>query len=368
MEEDHKESGAEDILDGIIESALKARASDVHIDPTENGLKVFFRLDGQLSLRMEFPIRLHESIMQRIKVLARLPVDDKRLPKDGKFKWTSTDGTLTAEVRVSMMPTTYGENAVLRLFDPLISIFSLKELGFSDAHAFSLERALAMRSGLIMLAGPTGSGKSTTLYSILSRVRDSSRLVIAIEDPVERRIAGIRQIEVGGASLLEYVSVLRSVLRQDPDVIMIGEIRDREAAELAIQSALTGHLVISTLHAPSAFGVRQRLCNMGVAEYLVDATLVCVMSQRLVRKICVGCKEEEKDLTLFEGWLQREKIETPHSILYKGKGCDRCAGSGVSGRMVVSEMLDEGIPMHMDALSKAFRGLIPFPEVIHTHA
>lgn len=356
----------EEIIDGIIEAALLARASDVHIDPTEHALCVSFRVDGLLRFHSEHSIVLREGMMQRIKVLARLPLDDKRLPKDGRFKWINKDGTLSAEVRVSMMPTVHGENAVLRLFDPLISIFTLKDLGFSEIHAQSLERALAFRSGLIMIVGPTGSGKTTTLYSMLSYLKQSGRLIITIEDPIERHIDGIRQIEVGGSTFLEYVTVLRSVLRQDPDVIMIGEIRDKEGAELAIQSALTGHLVISTLHASSAFTVKQRFLNMGIPEYLIDATLVTALSQRLVSKICPHCIDDEDNLSSYAGWFLKEKIYLPASFFKKGKGCKACGLTGVTGRMVVSEMLDDkNVPMQRDAYEKAIGGLIPLSEVMN---
>ena len=355
----------EEIIDIIIETAVLVRASDIHIDPTDHALSVYFRVDGTLRFHGDYPLALHDGVMLRIKVLARLPLDDKRLPKDGRFKWANKAGTLSAEVRVSMMPTIYGENAVLRLFDPLISIFTLKELGFSDMHTLSLERALAFRSGLVMIVGPTGSGKTTTLYSMLSYLKRSGRLIITVEDPIERRIDGIRQIEVGGSTFLEYVTVLRSILRQDPDVIMIGEIRDKEGAELAIQSALTGHLVISTLHASSAFSVKHRLSNMGIPEYLIDATLVTALSQRLVSKICPHCIGDEDHLSSYSGWFLKENISLPATFFKKGKGCSACSYTGVTGRMVVSEMLgDEGVPIRMDAYWKAVDGLIPLSEVM----
>jgi len=345
--EDHT---TEELLDSIIDSALRARASDIHIDPAELLLVVFFRIDGSLRLERELPITAHEGIVMRIKVLARLPVDDKRHPKDGRFRWIHKDGTLSAEVRVSMMPTSYGENAVLRIFDPHISILSLKELGFSDMHVRSVEEVLALRSGLIMVVGPTGSGKTTTLYSMLSILQRSTRLIITVEDPVERRIHGTRQIEVGGSTLLAYVTVLRSILRQDPDVILIGEIRDKESAELAIQSALTGHLVIATLHASSVFQVKKRLLNIGIAEYLIDATLVFALSQRLVAKICDRCRE----------------LDSNHSGFYKGRGCKECKDRGVSGRTVISEILKEGESLRVDAEYKAGLGIIPFYEVLNS--
>ncbi len=359
------EQSIEELLDTTIESALKVRASDIHIDPTETSLRVSFRIDGNIHLEKELSLTYHEGLTILIKVLARLPIDDKRLPKDGRFKWKNKEGTMCVEVRVSMMPTSFGENVVLRLFDPLISIISLEELGFSKPHILSIEKTLALRSGLIMIVGPTGSGKTTTLYSLLSNLKKSQRVIVTIEDPLERHIEGIRQIEVGGVTLLEYVTVLRSILRQDPDVIMIGEIRDKEAAELAISCALTGHLVITTLHASSAFQVKKRLIHMGIPEYLIDATLVCALSQRLVSTICKTCKEEDINYSTYEKWFTKENKILSGVILYKGKGCSECTMRGMKGRMVVSELLSEGTPLYIDAFKKASLGLIPFSEVIN---
>lgn len=284
----HIDNNIVEIFDGIIRSALQERASDIHIDPTQDTLSVSFRVNGKYIPWQEYPIDIHESMMLRIKVLTRFKLDDKFNPKDGKFSWVDPkiDSELRAEIRVSMMPTSHGENAVLRIFDPLISVMSLEELGISDVHTESLREALAFRSGLIAIIGPTGSGKTTTLYSILNYIKKFGRLIISIEDPVERNIEGVRQIEVGGNTQIEYVTVLKSILRQDPDVLMIGEVRDKESAQLAIQCALTGHLVITTLHASSVDGVRKRLTNMGIKEYLIDAVLLFVMSQRLVTKMC----------------------------------------------------------------------------------
>ncbi len=355
----------EETLNGIISSALKAHASDIHIDPGENSITVFFRIDGTLNLHNYFPLSMHEGIIIRIKVLARLRVDDNRLPKDGRFKWQGSEGQCV-EVRVSMMPTSYGENAVLRLFDPLVSAYSLKELGFTEEHSYSIEKALTYHSGIIMLVGPTGSGKTTTLYSLLHHLKKTSRLIITVEDPVERRIEGVRQIEVGGTTFLEYVTVLRSIVRQDPDVIMIGEIRDKESAELAIQAALTGHLVITTLHTASVFQIKKRLMYMGISEFMIDATLISAASQRLVMKICPRCKVEDVPVADYEKYFVLEHLHRPKNI-YKGAGCEHCKGTGFEGRIVVSELLEEGLPLYVDAFRKASLGLIPFSEVMVAH-
>lgn len=339
------QESTEQILDTIIKSGIEAKASDIHIDPTAECLKASFRIDGTILTYKEYPFELHESLMIRIKVLSRLPLDDKRLPKDGRFKWIDPQCGLSAEIRVSMMPTIFGENAVLRIFDPSMSILSFKELGFSDVQTSSIEQALSFSSGLIVVSGPTGSGKTTTLYSMLSYIKKSSRLIITIEDPVEKRIKGIRQIEVDGSSSLTYSSVLRSILRQDPDVIMLGEIRDKESALLALQAALTGHLVISTLHASSAFGIKNRLINMGVPRDILDATLILSLSQRLLGRICLECKE---------------KIDS----FYKGAGCIKCRFTGISGTMVASEILGQEPNLYDDGYLKVMKGMVPISEVL----
>ncbi len=269
-------------FDVIMENAVHAHASDIHIDPGALWLFIYFRIDGMVTLYDKFNLSTHEGIIARIKVLARLPIDERRLPKDGRFRWTNPSAVSSVEVRVSMMPTVFGENAVLRLFDPNLAFLTLEELGFSSEHRDSIEQALAFSSGLIIVTGPTGSGKTTALYAMLARLNNGKRNIITIEDPVERRITGIRQIEIGGNTLLTFPSVLRSVLRQDPDVLMIGEVRDKESAELALQSALTGHLVLTTLHASSADGVEIRLRQMGIPNYLIESTLRLAVSTKLV--------------------------------------------------------------------------------------
>jgi len=271
-------------FDVVMESALHAHVSDIHIDPGGLWLFIYFRVDGMISLYDKFDLSLHEGLIARIKVLARLPLDERRLPKDGRFRWVHPSTGVSVEVRVSMMPTAYGENAVLRLFDPSLAFLTLEELGFPSEHVDSIKEALAFSSGLIIVTGPTGSGKTTALYAMLARLNNGKRNIITIEDPVERRIVGIRQIEIGGNTLLTFPSVLRSVLRQDPDVLMIGEVRDKESAELALQSALTGHLVLTTLHASSASEVAVRLKQMGIANYLIEATLRLAVSTKLVAK------------------------------------------------------------------------------------
>jgi type IV pilus assembly protein PilB len=317
------ESSIEETLNSIIKNALLQKASDIHIDPTDKKLVVLFRIDGLLVTHSRLPLSYHEGVMLRIKVLARLPLDDRRLPKDGRFKWSSEDGLYTAEIRVSMMPTIFGENAVLRLFDPLMSFLSFKDLGFSEVHVQAMEEVLSFRSGLIVLAGPTGSGKTTTLYSMVDYIRkNSSRLIVTVEDPVEQKVAGIRQIEVGSGSMIEYSTVLKSILRQDPDVIVLGEIRDKESADLAFHIALTGHLVITTLHASSVIGIKHRLVNMGVSEYVVDEVLVFALSQRLLEK------------------------------------------SQGSGRVAVAEILSDPAPLYEDAYNKALNGTVSFESAL----
>ncbi len=266
-------------LNSIIEEALLRSASDIHIDPFKHSLMIRYRVDGALSPGILKDLLFHEGIISRIKVLARLAIDDRRLPKDGKFRWSSETG-LSADIRVSMVPTSCGENAVLRIFRSENDIPTLAELGFNETQQDKLESAL-QGTGLIIVGGSTGSGKTTTLYSLLSRLNKNALSIVTIEDPIEYSLSGVRQIEVSGTSLLEFKSMLRSVLRQDPDVIMVGEIRDRDTAEIAIHASLTGHLVLSTIHASSRLMIKERFVQMGIPSYLYDNVLRLSLYQTL---------------------------------------------------------------------------------------
>ncbi len=299
---------AERVLDQIIEEGRSLRASDIHLDPLREYLSVRFRVDGVLSRAHLKNLFLHEGMISRIKVLARLPLDDRRLPKDGRFEWVASEGNALS-IRVSMMPTSLGENAVLRLFPTVAEAATLTDLGFSQNQRDILLSALA-GEGLILVGGSTGSGKTTTLYSLLSILEKESLSIITVEDPVEYYIPGIRQIEVGGTSLLHFGSVLRSILRQDPDVIMIGEIRDNETAEIAIHASLTGHLVLATIHSSSLSMITDRLVYMGISRGLIESALRIALYQKLIPIPCLPCEQ---------------------------KGCELCGGSGINGRTAVVE-------------------------------
>ncbi len=267
-------------MDEIIEDALNKNASDIHLDPFKEYSYLRYRIDGILYPANAGNSLVFENIISQIKVSARLPLDDRRLPKDGKFHWVSKDG-FEVDIRVSIMPTSFGENAVLRLFCSNQGIPKLEDLGFDKEQIRRLDDSIS-NEGLIVIGGSTGSGKTTTLYSILSLLNNDSVSIVTVEDPVECRLRGARQIEVGGNTLLRFSTVLRSVLRQDPDIIMIGEIRDSETAEMAVHAALTGHLVLSTIHASSVRSIRERFIYLGVDENLLRSVLQLQVHQRLI--------------------------------------------------------------------------------------
>lgn len=293
-------------LDALIHEASDLEASDIHIDPGERCLSVRFRADGLLYLVHELPMEVHTEMIARLKVLARLRTDVHTIPHDGRFRFGECD------IRISIVPTQYGENAVLRLLPINTEPLRLTELGFSDEDRLRIERAMSNPHGMILTTGPTGSGKTSTQYSLISGLDVSERAVVTLEDPVERVLAGVRQIPVNPKHGLTFASGLRAVLRQDPDVIMVGEIRDGETADIAIHAALTGHLLVSTLHTNSAVDTLPRLIDMGVEPYLVASTLEIVINQRLVRTICTQCR---------------------------GDKCADCRQSGFRGRTVIAEVL-----------------------------
>jgi type IV pilus assembly protein PilB len=266
------------VVDSLLKKALLERASDIHIDPSKADTQVRFRVDGLLSLHMTLSAQVHSELISRIKVLARLRTDIHYLPQDGRCTY------LDADVRVSIMPTSYGENAVLRILPIGATAHSLTDLGMSSFDCKRIDSVLKKQKGLILVTGPTGSGKTTTLYTLLELIKKSELSIITIEDPVEYTIEGIRQIQVNSVHGITFSNGLRSILRQDPDIIMVGEIRDTETAKIAIHSALTGHLVLSTLHTNSAVATVTRLFDMGIDPYLISETLSLVIAQRLVRK------------------------------------------------------------------------------------
>jgi len=336
------------IVDIIIRHAAEGRASDIHIEPMENNLKVRFRIDGALRDSLFLPKQVHSGIVSRIKILSNLKIDETRKPQDGRFH-LNLDGK-QLDFRVSTLPTLNGEKVALRILDKSIGLRSLHELGLEGkANKIILEK-IKKPYGMILLTGPTGSGKSTTLYALLSILNQEGVNIITLEDPIEYNIEGVNQSQIRPEIGYSFASGLRSILRQDPDVIMVGEIRDRETADLAVHAALTGHIVLSTLHTNDAAGVIPRLIDMGIDPFLITSSLNLVIAQRLVRKICRYCREEvEPDIgtkNLIEQEMdkisQEQKkvlgIKKPYKI-YHGKGCKYCNNQGIKGRVAIFEAL-----------------------------
>jgi len=318
------------LLNSILSEAVKERVSDIHIEPYERDLIVRFRIDGILYEKLTPPKIIQEALVSRVKIMAGLNIAEKRLPQDGRIRVLVAGRDV--DIRVSIIPTFYGERSVLRLLDKKKGVLSLSDIGLGDAGVATMERMLARTSGIILVTGPTGSGKSTTLYAALNRVNSSEKNIITIEDPIEYQIKGIGQIQVNPKIDLTFASGLRSILRQDPDIIMVGEIRDAETAEIAIQASLTGHLVLSTLHTNDAASAVTRLVDMGIEPFMIASSLTAVMAQRLVRVICPHCREEYRPVERYAG------IELPDT-LYRGRGCDRCFGLGTMGRTAIYEIM-----------------------------
>lgn len=320
-----------DIVDGLIAEAAAARASDIHLDPSPHELKVRFRIDGVLQRKYTIPKHLHAELISRIKILAHLRTDEHQATQDGRFRFSGAQGT-PLDVRVSIAPTFYGENVVLRLLTNRHQAHTLESLGFSEKNQQIVSDVLKRQSGMILSTGPTGSGKTTTLYTLLSMRNTSDVSIITIEDPIEYAIEDVKQLQVNSRAGLTFANGLRSILRQDPNIIMVGEIRDMETASIAVNTALSGHLLLSTLHTNNAATTLPRLLDMGVDAYLVASTISLAIGQRLVRTICTVCKDSRK-ATEFE------KEVVGSNSMHLGRGCEHCSGSGYTGRLCMSEIL-----------------------------
>ncbi len=318
------------LLNSILFQAVKERASDIHIEPFEQELEVRFRIDGILYNMLSPPKVVQEALISRVKIMAGLNIAEKRLPQDGRLRVIVAGRDV--DIRVSIIPTFYGERVVLRLLDKQKGIISLAQIGLSADQVVTMERLLVRSNGIILVTGPTGSGKSTTLYAALTKLNSPEKNIITIEDPIEYQLKGIGQIQVNPKIDLTFANGLRSILRQDPDIIMVGEIRDAETAEIAMQASLTGHLVLSTLHTNDAATAVTRLIDMGIEPFMVASTLSAVVAQRLVRVICPNCKEEYRPEREYAG------ITLP-DILYRGRGCDKCFNLGTIGRTGIYELL-----------------------------
>jgi type IV pilus assembly protein PilB len=392
----------------ILEYAAKSKASDIHIEPQEGALKVRFRVDGILQETMSLPVHIQAALVSRIKILSNLKIDEHRVPQDGRFDVAMEDHDI--DVRVSISPIVHGEKVVMRLLDKSGGIIDLDSLGLRGHSYRIIEQGIKRPHGMILATGPTGSGKTTSLYAVLTKLNDPAVNIVTLEDPVEYQVKGVNQIQVNNAVGLTFASGLKSILRQDPDIVMVGEIRDSETADLAVQSALTGHTVLSTLHTNSAAGVLPRLLDMEIEPFLIASTVSVSMAQRLVRKLCPKCKEEyrasdalveainktvghllptnEKEARAL-GYPDVPRKDSKEMKLHKPKGCPQCNNTGYSGRIGVYEVfkitpeierlvvnrattlevhkkaVSEGmITMRQDGYLKALEGITTIEEVV----
>jgi type II secretory ATPase GspE/PulE/Tfp pilus assembly ATPase PilB-like protein len=334
----------------ILTQALKDRATDIHVEPYPDRITVRYRVDGALLVAMTAPIKSHPGVVSRIKIMSKLNIAENRLPQDGRFSLRMTDREV--DVRVSILPSVLGEKIVMRLLDKGFFDLSLANLGFEAADLALFRRAIRHPYGIIVISGPTGSGKSTSLYSAVKEIKSVEDNIVTVEDPVEYQMEGITQVAANDAIGLTFANSLRSILRQDPDKVLIGEIRDRETADIALKLALTGHLVFTTLHANDAPSTITRLVDIGVPSYLAGSSLVLVMSQRLVRKLCGECKESY--VPSAEEWEQLAlgPQEKPRPI-FRGRGCPKCRETGYYGRIGIFELMTVGRPIRTLILAGA---------------
>jgi len=322
---------------------VKKKASDIHIEPFEDKVRVRYCIDGVLHETISPPKQLRPAIVSRIKILSRLDIAERRLPQDGQFKIKVAGREV--DFRVAIIPTAFGERVTLRILDKASLTLDLAKLGFSKEPYGTFSEAITHPYGIILVTGPTGSGKTTTLYSALSKINTPDKNIITVEDPVEYLLDGVNQIQINQDIGLTFASGLRSILRQAPNVILVGEIRDGEAADVAIKAGLTGHLVFSTLHTNDAVGAITRLIDMGVEPFLIASSLVCVMAQRLARKLCPDCRESYKASAEIMDKYGFKKEGGKDLVLYRPRGCPRCSNTGYRGRFAVVEAfsLSEGI-------------------------
>jgi len=372
------------LMNQIMTEAITSNASDIHMEPQKRYLRIRYRIDGVLRDTMNLPKNIQPGIISRVKIMANLDIAERRRPQDGrinlKFRGREID------LRVSVLPGIFGEKVVLRILDKEKSLIPLEQLGFSKESLEIFKTLISQPYGMILITGPTGSGKSTTLYAILRILNSPEVNILTVEDPVEYQLDGITQVQVNPKINLTFANALRSFLRQDPDIILVGEIRDKETAQIAMEAALTGHLVFSTLHTNDSFSAPTRLIDMGIEPYLIASSVIGVTAQRLVRKICTDCKEEYKP---SEFLLKQVGIENYDGVFYKGKGCIACNNSGYKGRIAAQEILkiddkiremilnrnpstdikeyaikNGNISLLQDAIDKAKKGITTIDEVI----
>jgi general secretion pathway protein E len=375
------------MVNHVISQAVESRASDIHIEPFQNQLVVRYRVDGILREVASPPSRLRAAIISRVKIMAKLNIAERRLPQDGRIRMAVQGRDF--DLRVSTVPTLYGESVVLRILDRASLVNELQTLGFLDEILQPFRRILELPQGILLVTGPTGSGKTTTLYTCLMLLNSLEKKLFTVEDPIEYQLQGVNQIQVKPQIGLAFASILRSILRQDPDIIMIGEMRDLETAQIAIQAALTGHSVLSTLHTNSAAGTITRLLDMGVEDYLITSTVTGVLAQRLVRKLCPECGEAYPVFPEIAARLKLPVAGTDAPMLYRATGCERCDGTGYRGRIAIMEFLplsdairrlivnratmqelhraavEEGmLSMYDDGVRKAMKGITTIEEVL----
>jgi type IV pilus assembly protein PilB len=317
----------------LIATAVNSGTSDIHIEPQKEITRVRMRIDGQLVEKMQIKAAAHNNLVTRIKIMSGMDIAEKRIPQDGRIETKVDDKTV--DLRVSSLPTVYGEKIVIRVLGGIGSVLSINQLGLSERNEEFFRSIIKSPNGIILICGPTGSGKTTTLYSVLSEVNDDRVNTITIEDPVEYKLDGITQVQVNAKAGLTFAAGLRSVLRQDPDIVMIGEIRDNETAQIAVKAAITGHVVLSTIHTNSACGAVARLVDMGIEPYLVASSAVGIVAQRLVKKLCPYCKHK---YTTDQSEMDFLGLEEPMEF-YKPVGCKECGNTGYKGRVAIHEIL-----------------------------
>ncbi len=387
LEEVAGQSPVVKLVNYVLYNAVRENASDIHIEPDEKRLRIRYRVDGKLYEKMRPPYQMHAAVVSRVKIMAELDIAQRRMPQDGGIH-VLVEGR-PIDLRVSVMPGSYGEKVVIRVIDPQKILYNLEALGFTYDNLLRFREIFQVPNGMILVTGPTGSGKNTTLYAALSELNSEEVNICTVEDPVECNIAGINQFQVNTGVGFEFSTALRSLLRQDPDIIMVGEIRDEATANIAVQAALTGHLVLSTLHTNDAPGAVTRLLDLGVAPYLVSASLKGVLAQRLVRKICPNCKTEYDPPPSLKKSVQVENGEV--CKFYRGVGCKKCRNTGFLGRIAIHELfvpddataemindrvstkalraaaLAKGmVSLHYDGIEKVKAGIVSIEEVLRT--
>ena len=327
------------LLQTMFNDATQVRASDIHIEPQEKSLKIRFRIDGMLHLQTESDRKIASALVLRLKLMSGLDISEKRLPQDGRFNVRVRDQAV--DVRISTMPTNYGESVVMRLLNQSDGFLTLDKLGMPPQMLLRFREIIQRSNGMVLVTGPTGSGKTTTLYAALSEINTPDQKIITVEDPVEYRLPGINQVQVNEKIDLTFSRVLRSALRQDPDVVLIGEMRDAETAQIGLRAAMTGHLVFSTLHTRDAAGTLFRLIDMGTPKYMVASSVQVVLAQRLLRRVCESCSETHNPTPQEAEWLAHEGLQREQwGTLLHGRGCTHCNGTGYNGRLGVYEMLE----------------------------